>query len=323
MSREIAVVADYITEEYRAMIDRAAGKTGFPVSYYRKEEAKPGDLDNAEVLYGQLSKELISSAKSAKWVCLCQAGVEAFAGKDLYRNPDCILTGSSGAYGTTIAEHLVMVVLMLFRRQPEYTEMMRKGGWGLLPGDIRSLYGARVTILGAGDIGTEFARRIKAFHPAKIVGVRRSGKPGDPVYDGMRTIDELDNILPETDLLVMALPGTGDTSGILSRERIALLPKTAFLVNVGRGSAIDQDALMGALNGGQLSGAALDVMVPEPLPADHPLRRTKNLLLTPHVAGNLTLEVTRRRSVELFCENLENYAAGKPMRNVFDRERGY
>ncbi len=323
MSKVIGVVFQSAMEEYREMIDNTAAAAGYSVRYYKKDEVKPGDLDDCGILYGQLTAELVKSAKSLRWLCLSSAGMEAFGKKELYRNPDCILTGSSGAYGTTIAEHLVMVVLMLFRRQPEYTEMIRGGGWEILPGDIHSICGARVTILGSGDIGTEFARRIKAFHPAKITGVRRSNKPGDPVYDEVRTIGELDAVLPETDLLVMALPGTPETAGILTRERIALLPGTGYVVNVGRGTAVDQDALMDALNSGRLAGAALDVTVPEPLPADHPLRKTKNLLLTPHAAGNLTLEYTRRRSVQLFCENLKNYAAGKPLVNVFDRERGY
>ena len=106
-------------------------------------------------------------------------------------------------------------------------------------------------------------------------------------------------------------------------ERMALLPKGAYVVNVGRGTAIDQDALIKALDSGHLAGAALDVVVPEPLPADHPLRKAKNLLLTPHVAGNMTLGYTCERNVQLFCENLENYAAGRPMHHLVDRRKGY
>ena len=97
----------------------------------------------------------------------------------------------------------------------------------------------------------------------------------------------------------------------------------ASAVNVGRGTAIDQEALCDALNAGQLAGAALDVVVPEPLPADHPLRRAKNLLLTPHVAGNMTLGYTCDKSVQMFCDDLENYAAGRPLAHLVDRKRGY
>lgn len=216
-----------------------------------------------------------------------------------------------------------MTALMLLRRQEEYGDLIRSGGWDTLPGNIHSLHGSRITVLGTGDIGTQFARRAKAFSPAKIVGVRRSAKPGDPAFDEMRTNAELDAILPETDILVMALPNTPDTAGILNRERMALLPQGAYVLNVGRGAAVDQDALIEMLNSGHLAGAALDVVVPEPLPADHPLRGAKNILLTPHVAGNTTLPYTQQRTVDMFLEDLENYAAGKPLRHAVDRKRFY
>ena len=121
----------------------------------------------------------------------------------------------------------------------------------------------------------------------------------------------------------MSLPSVSDTVNILDAARMALLPEGAYVVNVGRGTAIDQDALIAALDSGHLAGAALDVVVPEPLPADHPLRKAKNLLLTPHVAGNMTLGYTCERNVQLFCENLENYAAGRPMHHLVDRRKGY
>ena len=139
----------------------------------------------------------------------------------------------------------------------------------------------------------------------------------------MYTFAELDSVLPKTEILVMALPSTPETHHILSRERIALLPEDAYVVNVGRGSAIDQEALMEALNGGHLAGAALDVCVPEPLPKDHPLWDTKNLLLTPHISGNMSLGITRDLDVELFCEDLRNYAAGRRLKRLVDRKIGY
>ena len=121
----------------------------------------------------------------------------------------------------------------------------------------------------------------------------------------------------------MALPGTRDTAHILSRRRIGLLPQDSYVVNVGRGSAIDQEALMEALNEGRLAGAALDVCVPEPLPKEHPLWSTKNLLLTPHISGNMSLGITRDLDVALFCEDLRNYAAGRKLQRLVDRTLGY
>nr|MCR4744788.1 D-2-hydroxyacid dehydrogenase [Lachnospiraceae bacterium] len=178
-------------------------------------------------------------------------------------------------------------------------------------------------VLGTGDIGTTFAKRVKAFEPAEIIGVSRSGRHVDPVYDKVLAIGELDKILTKTELLVMSLPGTAETEGILSRKRIEMLPEGAFVVNVGRGTAVDYDALMDNLNNDKLGGAALDVFKTEPIPEGSPLWKTKNLLITPHSAGNLTLEYTLNKNVHQFCENLLNYVKGDPLQHRVDKTIGY
>ena len=203
-----------------------------------------------------------------------------------------------------------------------FADIVRRREWvSELP--MRSIYGSRITVLGAGDIGTNFARRAKALGAGRICGVSRSGRNPDPAYDRMLPQEQLDQVLPETEILVMALPSVADTVGILSRERIALLPRDAIVVNVGRGTAIDQEALMEALNAGRIAGAALDVVVPEPLPREHPLWSTRNLLLTPHISGNMSLGYTCDINVDMFCRDLENYAAGRPLEHRVDRKRGY
>ena len=322
MAKKIGVIIDFLNDKYERQLNAAAAKYGYEIEYFPSSAEAVGRVDDCEILYGHCSQKVIRSAKSLKWYCCCWAGVDHFCDESLYQNPDCRLTNSSGAYGTTISEHLIMVCLMLLRRQMEYTEIIRAGGWETLPGGIRSLHGARITVLGTGDIGTEFARRVRAFHPASLTGVSRSGR-ANADFDAVHPVTELDQLLPETDLLFMSLPSVSDTVNILNAERMALLPKGAYVVNVGRGTAIDQDALIKALDSGHLAGAALDVVVPEPLPADHPLRKAKNLLLTPHVAGNMTLGYTCDKSVQMFCDDLENYAAGRPLAHLVDRKRGY
>ena len=153
--------------------------------------------------------------------------------------------------------------------------------------------------------------------------MRRTLKPADPAFDRIVTLSDLNSVLPDTDILVMALPSTGKTTGVLNRERIALLPPQAIVVNVGRGTAVDQEALAEALNAGRIAGAALDVFVPEPLPKGHYLWETKNLLITPHVAGNMSLGYTCDRDVDMFCEDLDNFEAGRPLLHLVDRKRGY
>ena len=320
MSRIICVVNEFITDAHRRQIDAAAEKHGFSVRYYQTKADASGHLADCEVLFGHW-RSLLKEAPMLKWYCCSYAGVDPY--QPPFRFPEgVLLTNSSGAYGVTISEHIMMVTLMLQRRMLDYTQIVRDRGWtNDLP--VRSIQGSRLTLLGTGDIGTTFAQRAKALCPASVTGVNRSGRVPDPVYDRVVPMAELDRVLPETDILVMSLPSTPETVGILSRERLALLPESAILVNVGRGSAIDQDALMDALNAGRLAGAALDVMTPEPLPADHPLWTTKNLLITPHVAGNMTLGYTCNKTVSMFCDDLENYAEGRPLKHLVDLKRGY
>ena len=187
---------------------------------------------------------------------------------------------------------------------------------------MHSICGSRITVLGTGDIGSTFAKRARGFDPACIIGVNRSGR-ALPVYDKVVQTKDLSKVLPETGLLAMSLPGTPETAGIINREMLSLLPENAYLVNVGRGNAIDEEALVDALNSGKLAGAALDVMQTEPVPADSPLRSAKNILLTPHCAGHMTLDYTRAKSVEMFCQDLENFLSGRPLVHEVNRSQGY
>ena len=320
--KKIAAVECFFSPEHRATLEKTAAECGFAVDYYPEGHLPADKAAEYEVIYGLCPPSELKAAANLKWFCCSFAGVDAYMNEDIYPNKDVMLSNSSGAYGITISEHILMVTLMMLRQMPKFEEIVRAREWekGL---SMRSICGSSITVLGTGDIGTNFARRAKALGAKVVRGVRRTKKAGDPAYDEMYTLEELDSILPETEILVMALPGTRDTAHILSRRRIGLLPQDAYVVNVGRGSAIDQEALMEALNGGHLAGAALDVMVPEPLPKDHPLWDTKNLLLTPHISGNMSLGITCDRDVALFCEDLKNFASGKKLKRFVDRSLGY
>jgi len=323
MNRDICICLNFLTEAHKEQIRKAADALGFQPHFFtmeQKEEAQ-ACLQHCEVLYSNSIELLRAAPASLKWYCCSNAGVDPYC-KDptLFANPACMLTNTNG-YGVTIAEHVVMVTLMLLRRMPEYIATTQRREWGR-PLPIRSIRDSAFTILGTGNIGTNTAQRLRGMNAARIVGLSRSGRPV-AAFDEVLPISQLEEVLPRTDVLVMALPATAETDHLLSRERIALLRPDAYIVNVGRGSAIDQEALMDALNGGRLAGAALDVMVPEPLPQDHPLWNTKNLILTPHVSGNMTLGYTCDINVEMFCADLANYAAGRPLKGLVDRKRGY
>jgi phosphoglycerate dehydrogenase-like enzyme len=319
--RQLAVCCGFLTEDHRRDIDAAAREAGFAVTYYPSGKALTAHIGDYEVIFGQPVPGDLKQAKNLKWVCTDFAGVDRFTDEALWPDEKCLLSNSSGAYGPTISEHILMVLLMLLRRYPEYQADLQDRKW-TYHAPIRSINGSHIVMLGAGDIGSHAARRLKALG-ATVTGVCRSGKSSEPAFDEVLPVSRLDEALPTADALVMALPGTAATAGILSRERIKLLPRKALVINVGRGSAIDQEALVDALNAHAIAGAALDVMVPEPLPEDHPLWRCPNTILTPHISGNMSLGLTCDLAVKLFCDDLRRYGQGLPPERLVDRKLGY
>ncbi|MBQ6223170.1 MAG: D-2-hydroxyacid dehydrogenase [Solobacterium sp.] len=284
-----------------------------------KEDAF-SQVEDAEIIYGYDAK-LLEYAKELKWFASTWAGVNSYL-KSEYLREDTILTNAGGCFGVTISEHMIAVLIMMMRRIPEYEKIVENGEWrnDFL---IDTIYGKTALVLGTGDIGTRFAERLKAFKPVRIIGVNRSGEKKSDIYDEVYPVTELDTYLPEADIVAMSLPETLETQNVLSAERIALMKEGAYLVNVGRGTSIDEDALAQALNEHKLKGAALDVFRVEPLPLDAPIRNAENVLITPHCAGQMGAEVTRDLHVKMFLENLKRYFNGNDLLNVIDRERGY
>lgn len=304
----------------RDIVEAAEGQ-GYAVVFCDDGAAALCEAADAQIIFSA-DPALPGAAPALQWMCCAFAGVEPLLVPGAFANPGAVLTNSSGAYGVTIAEHIVMVTLELMRRQPDYNRIVAAREWVRdLP--IRSIQGSRVTLLGAGDIGQEAARRLRAFGPKRILALNRSGRDAGALFDETLPVSALDEVLPETDLLVMSLPGTPETRDIMDARRLALLPGDAFLINVGRGSALDEDALLALMRRGHLAGVALDVFSREPLPADSPLWDCPRLLITTHVAGNMTLKYTVDRIVEMFLEDFGNYCAGRPLAHLVDRNKGY
>lgn len=320
MGKKLVVVNPALEDVHIRQIRAIAEKNGFEALFFQKTAQALPYLGDAEVVFGQ-SARLAQNSPRLRWLCTPSAGVDHFTGPGVFASPDAVLTNSSGAYGVTIAEHIIMFALEMLRRQMDYSAIVARREWKRdLP--VRSIKGSRVTLLGTGDIGREAAVRLRAFGPASLVGVNRGGGNPQGLFDRIVLQDALDAVLPETDILVISLPGTPETFHMLDERRLALLPDHALIINVGRGSVIDQKALEKELRAGRLC-AALDVFEQEPLPPDDSLWDSPNLLIAPHVAGNMTLPYTKERIVALFLEDFENYCAGRPLLRQVDLKKGY
>lgn len=315
-----AQVAD-LTPAREERLRQAATDCGFTLKVLTKGQYDRADLQDCEVLFGNFPPADLKYIPNLKWVATASAGVDAYVADDIYPHPGVILTNSSGAYGIAIAEHLLTVTLMLLRRMREYEEGQRQKRWKYL-GKIRSVFGSTVTIVGIGNIGGNFAKRCKAMG-ATVRGVKRT--PGEkPEYiDELYLTEELDQAIQGADVVALCLPGTNQTQHIITEKQLNAMKPGAILLNIGRGTAIDQQALCQALESGHLGGAGLDVTDPEPLPPESPLWIMGNVVLTPHISGNDSLDYTTETILDLFIENLSHYVKGEPMHNVIDRKIGY
>ncbi|MBR5111664.1 MAG: D-2-hydroxyacid dehydrogenase [Clostridia bacterium] len=320
MGRKLVAVNPALEERHWEQIRAAAEKHGFEALFFREDAQALPHLGDAEIVFGQ-SAALAKNSPRLRWLCTPSAGVNQFSAPDAFASPCAVLTNSSGAYGVTISEHIVMLALEMLRRQMDYNAIVQRREWKRdLP--VRSIKGSRITLLGTGDIGRETALRLRAFGPAWLLGVNRSGNNPRGLFDRVLPQSRLDEALPQTDLLVISLPGTPETDHMLDARRLSLLSDQALIINVGRGTVIDQKALENELRRNRLC-AALDVFEQEPLPGDDPLWDCPHLLMAPHVAGNMTLPYTKDRITALFLEDFENYCAGRPLLRQVDLKKGY
>lgn len=275
-------------------------------------------LKGAEIIVGNPKPELIKELTELKWIQLQSSGAEPYVQPGVLPK-GAVLTCATGAFGPAIAEYMLGYVLTLFKHLHIYRDQQFGGEWEE-HGGVRRIMGSAVLIVGMGNIGTEFAWRMKALG-ARIIGVTRTVKPVPDCADEMHTVSELDSLLPAADIVALSLPSTGETNGMFDAQRLAKMKDGAIIVNVGRGGAIDTDALSDALSSGKLGGAALDVTNPEPLPKEHPLWRQKNVIITPHVTGFPGLEAveyTQETICDLVVDNISRFLRGQEMQNVVD-----
>jgi phosphoglycerate dehydrogenase-like enzyme len=305
-----------------ASLSEALG--GMPVLQVELDGIDDETAAGTEVIFGEMSRKLPPRCPQLKWIQYPYAGVwrpllDAMP-------PHVILTCATGGYGHAVSEHMIGMTFELMKKLHLYRDEQLKGEWKPR-GMVKSIEGATVTILGLGDIGSACARKMKALG-AYIIGVRRTQQPkpdyvDELVISGDTLRESLATILPRTDALFMILPDTPATTGIIGAEELAMMKEDAIIINAGRGTAIDTDALCNALENKTLGGAALDVTDPEPLPAGHKLWRLENAVITPHVAGRRNMKETGEEVHALWLRNARHYRKGEPMESVVDRVTGY
>lgn len=306
-------------EEYAIKRIEDLTKDRCEVIYKTVETVTAEDISDADAVLGNLPPKLLKDAKKLKWLQSSMAGTDAYLGGVL---PEGVkLTNVTGAFGLAISEHMVATVFALYKKLHLYRDNQNRSQW-LDRGSVKQIEDSTVLTVGLGDIGGNFAKKMKALG-AYTIGVRRKDTSKPEYIDELILQADLDKVLPRADIVALALPNTAETKGLFNRERIYNMKDGATLINVGRGNAVDTEALCDALEDGKLYAASLDVTDPEPLPADHRLWKIENALITPHISGFFHLRKTYENIVEIFIENLSRFLDGKELENIIDMNTGY
>lgn len=268
------------------------------------------------------NQEFLERASNVRWVQAMSAGVDRYMGIEALEDERVVLTNMRGAHGPAIADHSFAMLLTLTRNLRVYAERQTRGEWkrGGAEQPAIALAGRTMLVVGLGGIGSEVAVRAHGFG-MRVIATRRTSGERPSYVERVGKPEDLLELLGEADVVAVCVPLTSETERLFDARAFAALKPGAILINIARGKLVDTDAMLAALDSGQLGGACLDVTDPEPLPADHALWRAKNVVITPHVAADAQL--TDERSWELLRDNLRRFGAGEPLLNVVDKQAGY
>lgn len=306
-----------VNEGHKARLEAA-----FPEGVFRYEPNPTAeDAAWAHIILGCIKPALLEGVQNLEWLQLNYAGTDGYTTPGVLPE-GCLLTNATGAYGLAVAEHMVALTLAVRKKLHLYRDDQHREAW-VDEGPVKAIRNSTVLVVGMGDIGGSYGAMMKGLG-AKVIGVRRRPSGDVPAYaDAVYTTDRLEALLPEADIVGIALPGTKETRGLFNADLLSKMKPGALLVNGGRGYIVDSFALADALNSGALGGAGLDVTDPEPLPAGHPLWTAKNAFITPHISGGYHLSETLELIVDLCEENLAHFKAGEALRSEVDFATGY
>jgi len=315
----LLVIADP-SAAYLEPLARVSGQVRMIVSddsVKLREAAPQADAIFYATTKAGLLAEVLPNATKAHWVHSMWTGVEGLLTPEMLAHP-AQLTNGRGVFKWPLADWVVAVMLYFAFDFGRIVRQQQAGLWE--PFIAGRLEGKTLGIVGYGSIGSAAAARAKVFE-MRIIAMRRKSAPSDGLVDQSYTSADLRQLIAKSDYLLLALPLTPDTRGMIGAAEIAAMKSSAVLINVGRGPVIDEPALIAALDSGKIRGAALDVFSVEPLPAGHAFYKMNNVLLSPHTADRV--EGFLGPAVDAFLENLDRFLHGKPLENVVDKNAGY
>lgn len=284
-------------------------------------------IEDADILLaGLFSRDIFLAASKLKWIQTTGAGVERFLFPEVIES-HVLITSASGVHPIPVAEHALGMILCFCRKLHIFIRTQMEGKWerrsflsSIREGEgVEELHGKTIGIVGFGRIGMEIAKK------AKALGMRVIATKRDPLHQTGEThiipLENLKGLLAESDFVVLSVPLTKETKGMIGEAELRSMKKTSYLINVSRGKVVQEDKLIRALKEGWIAGAGLDVFETEPLPASSELWRMKNVIITPHLAGATPLYL--ERLTDIFCENLGRFLKKEPLINVVDKSIGY
>jgi phosphoglycerate dehydrogenase-like enzyme len=299
---------------------------GLAIVHRESYEGLEPNLREAEIIFTiSLRPEQLANCRNLKWIHTPTAAVHQFLFPEL-ANSDVVLTNSTEVHGPVVAEHVIALIFALAKKIPQAATLQKKHEWGKETiwskgTHPKEISGATLGLVGLGSIGRRVARMASALG-MRVLAVREHVEKEKPQgVDAVFSSSQLDEVLRQSDFIVLAAPLTAETTKLIDAKRLAVMKGDCYLINVGRGPQVDEMALSEALRSRRIAGAALDVFEQEPLPADSPLWDIENLLITPHTAG--ITDKLWARHYENFSGNLRRYLAKQPLQYVVDKHKGY
>lgn len=307
-----------LTDDQKVRIDKATKDETVTFAWEMDDKSKKELFLKAEVAFGPIPAEWLTETDNLHWLQLDSVGIAPYIKLDWDRlGQQITVTNLRGMFGVPVSETVIGGILSLKRGFIKLFELNQQKDWQCerQKGQIETLSGSTVLILGSGDIGLNIKKRLKCFE-CEVTVVGKTSAEAD-----VKSMGELNTYLEKADVVVSCLPETEQTIGLFNHRRLSLIGPEGIFVNVGRGSAVDEDALVELLQSRELGGAVIDVTRTEPLPPDHPLWDCPNTLLTQHTGGGFAKEYDRK--VDVFLKNLERYRKDAALQNIVNFKRGY